>query len=101
VLAAHAGRRGKVSMTTATTKLNTALITMASRGDRPRCSDPIDHAKWTSEDQHDRDTAAAWCNGCNVMLLCGAAATERDERWGVWGGIDRSIRPGRKKSEAA
>jgi hypothetical protein len=29
-------------MTTATAKLNTALITMASQGDRPRCADPVD-----------------------------------------------------------
>jgi hypothetical protein len=50
-------------MTTVTAKLNTALITMASRGDRPRCADPIDHQLWTSEDQHDRDIAAAWCAG--------------------------------------
>jgi hypothetical protein len=51
-------------MTTATTKLNTALITMASRGGRPRCADPIDHQLWTSEHQHDRDIAAQWCSGC-------------------------------------
>jgi hypothetical protein len=36
-------------MTTATATLNTALITMASRGSRPRCADPIDHQLWTSE----------------------------------------------------
>jgi hypothetical protein len=54
--------------TTATAKLNTALITMASRGVRPRCSDPVDHQLWTSEDQHDRDIAAQWCSGCEVPL---------------------------------
>jgi hypothetical protein len=85
-------------MTTATTKLNTALITMASQGSRPRCADPIDHQLWTSEDQHDRDLAATWCNGCQVLSLCHQAADERDERWGVWGGRDRSARPGRKRA---
>jgi hypothetical protein len=89
-------------MTThATAKLNTALITMASQGSRPRCADPIDHQLWTSENQPERDTAAARCTGCHVLDLCHQAADERDERWGVWGGHDRSIRPGRKKSEAA
>ena len=45
---------GPATMTiTATAKLNTALIAMASRGGRPRCSDPVDHALWTSEDQRD------------------------------------------------
>jgi hypothetical protein len=85
-------------MTTATTKLNTALITMASQGSRPRCADPIDHQLWTSEDQHDRDLAATWCNGCQVLSLCHQAADERDERWGVWGGRDRSAPPGRKRA---
>jgi Transcription factor WhiB len=83
-------------MTTATASLNTALITMASQGSRPRCADPVDHQLWTSEDQHDRDTAAARCNGCQVLSLCHQAAEEREEKWGVWGGRDRSIRPGRK-----
>jgi hypothetical protein len=70
VLAMHAGRRGEISMTTATAKLNTALITMASQGSRPRCADPIDHQLWTSKDQHDRDIAATWYTGCQVLVLC-------------------------------
>ena len=80
----------------ATTKLNTALITMASQGSRPRCADPIDHQLSTSEDQHDRDIAAARCTGCQVLVLCHQAAEEREEKWGVWGGRDRTIRPGKK-----
>jgi hypothetical protein len=90
---------GPATMTpTATAKLNTALITLASQGSRPRCADPVDHQLWTSEDQQDRDTAATWCNGCQVLVLCHQAADERDERWGVWGGRDRSARPGRKRA---
>jgi hypothetical protein len=69
-------------MTTVTAKLNTALITMASQG-RPRCADPVDHQLWTSEDQHDRDIAAGWCAGCQVLVLCHEAAEEREEKWGV------------------
>jgi hypothetical protein len=34
------------------------------------------------------------------FLPCGQAAEDRDERWGVWGGFDRSIRPGRRKEAA-
>jgi hypothetical protein len=83
-------------MTTATAKLNTALITMASQGGRPRCADPVDHALWTSDDQHERDIAAARCTGCQVLVLCHVVAEEREEKWGVWGGRDRSARPGRK-----
>jgi hypothetical protein len=79
---------------TATEQLNRQLLT----GDRPRCSDPVDHALWTSEHQQDRDIAAAWCKGCKYLTLCGQAAEERQETWAVWGGVDRSIRPGRKKA---
>jgi hypothetical protein len=79
---------------TATQQLNRRLLT----GNRPRCSDPVDHQLWTSEDQRDRDIASTWCKGCEYLELCGQAAEERQETWGVWGGRDRSIRPGRKKA---
>jgi hypothetical protein len=77
-------------MTTATDRFNTALLTLAQREDRVRCSDPVDHARWTSDDQHDRAIAALWCNGCMVLDLCGNAADERGEKHHVWAGIDRS-----------
>jgi hypothetical protein len=85
------------ALVTATDLFNRALITLAVRGDRPRCADPITHVMWTSEDQHDRDIAAQWCTGCQVLQLCGDAAEERGEVWSVYGGRDFSVRPGRKK----
>ena len=66
------------TMTTATTLFNNALLALAVRGDRPRCSDTVDHARWTSEHPADRATAAAWCNGCEVLQLCGAAADHKN-----------------------
>jgi hypothetical protein len=78
-------------MINATAAFNRRLLELAQRGDRPRCSDPVDHTLWTSEDQHDRDIAAA-CVGCDVLQLCGAAAAEREERCGVWGGRDLTRR---------
>lgn len=72
----------------ATDRLTSALIALAARGERPRCSDPVDHARWTSDDQHDRKVAAAWCNGCPILLECRTAADARQERWHVWGGRD-------------
>ena len=77
-------------MTTATAQLNRALLTMAQRGERPRCGDPTTHAMWTSDDQHDRAIAAQWCAGCALLDPCGDAAEERGEKWGVWSGVDRS-----------
>jgi hypothetical protein len=80
-------------MTTATARLNTALITLAQRHERPRCADPITHTMWTSDDQHDRQIAVAWCAGCPVIVECGQAADARDERWHVWGGRDYTRKP--------
>ena len=54
---------------------------------------PITRELWTAEHAGYRAIAVKCCRGCPVMVLCGQAAAERDERWGVWGGIDRSTRP--------
>jgi hypothetical protein len=43
-----------------------------------------------------RAIAVKWCKGCPVLELCSQAAEERGERFGVWGGVDRATRPGRK-----
>ncbi|HEY6686909.1 MAG TPA: WhiB family transcriptional regulator [Propionibacteriaceae bacterium] len=60
---------------------------------------------WLSEHDADRAEAAILCVGCPVQLECWAAAAARDERFGVWGGIDRTVKPNRPgrppKSEAA
>jgi hypothetical protein len=45
---------------------------------------------WTSNNPADRAIAALWCAGCVVIELCGRAADERGEKWGVWSGVDRS-----------
>jgi hypothetical protein len=58
-------------MTTATDLFGRALITMAQRNEGPRCSDPVDHMRWTSESESDRAIAALWCTGCEVLVLCG------------------------------
>jgi hypothetical protein len=80
---------------TPTNALNRALLSLAAAGDLPRCSDPIAGQLWTAERAAHRAIAVKYCRGCPVLLLCGQAAAERDERWGVWGGVDRSTRPGK------
>jgi len=77
---------------TATNELNQALLSLAAAGDLTRCSDPATRELWTAEHAGYRAIAVKCCRGCPVMVLCGQAAAERDERWGVWGGIDRSTR---------
>jgi hypothetical protein len=81
---------------TATDGLNRALLSFAAAGDRPRCSDPITRELWTAEHAAHRAIAVKWCKRCPVLILCRQAAEERDERFGVWGGVDRTIRPRRK-----
>jgi hypothetical protein len=39
-------------------RLTMALIALAFRGKRPRCSGSVDHVLWTSDDQRDRAIAA-------------------------------------------
>jgi Transcription factor WhiB len=82
----------------ASDRLLRALITLAARGQRTHCSDAGSSEIWLSEHEPERAEAVKLCRGCPVIQPCGQAAEERDERWGVWGGVDRSIRPGRKKA---
>jgi Transcription factor WhiB len=77
-------------------RLNRRLIDLARLGIRPHCSEPITPGYWTSEHEPERRLAVAWCRGCPVLVECGEAAVAHDERWGVWAGVDRSVRPGKK-----
>lgn len=75
---------------TARDALDRALVDMAAKGDKPRCSWPDRAHLWTSEDHEDRARAARGCAGCPVLELCGAAAEETAERFHVWAGTDRT-----------
>lgn len=77
---------------TATEELTMALVKLASEGRRPACGDWRENNPWLSDDPRLRAMAARWCRGCPVLELCGAAAVERKERFGVWGGRDRTPR---------
>lgn len=45
---------------------------------------------FTSEFAAERERAARLCAGCPIRVLCGRYAVAARERWGVWGGKDRS-----------
>jgi hypothetical protein len=68
-----------------------------NQGLRPHCSDPTSPHMWLSESEHERAAAVLLCDHCPVLTVCHDTAEQRDERWGVWGGVDFSVRPGRKK----
>jgi len=54
---------------------------------------------WFAEAPADLEHAKALCAGCPIRARCLAAALEREEPWGVWGGeiIDRGVVVARKR----
>lgn len=69
-------------MTTATTRLNTAFLTMAQRGERPRCSDPSTTndgpaRTQTTELSQPDGVPAVRCLTCVVMQPRNVARMER------------------------
>ena len=85
---------------TAAEQLSLALAELATQGRRPRCGEPGGHEMWLSDDATDRAQAASWCAGCAVLTECGAAADEHDEKFGVFGGVDRTPAPTSRRKSA-
>ncbi len=83
---------------TAAEALTRALVALADRGRRPRCDEPGGHEMWCSDDADERALAARWCTGCPVLVECGATADEQGEKFGVFGGTDRTLPPAKRKS---
>ena len=54
---------------------------------------------WFSENPADLERAKTLCGGCAIRRQCLAAALQRSEPWGVWGGeiLDRGAVIGRKR----
>ncbi len=80
--------------------LTRRLVDLAAHGRRPRCGEPGGHELWCSDDADDRAQAARWCAGCVVLTECAAAADEQDERFGAWGGRDRTASPASRRRSA-
>jgi hypothetical protein len=79
---------------TASEALDDALLRMAENGQAPPC---FGLPGFTSDDPLERAIAAPICQTCPLLDLCTAAADERDESFGVWGGTDRTPRHYRAK----
>ncbi len=88
---------------TAAEQLTRHLVDLATQGRRPRCGEPGSHELWCSDDPTDRALAARWCAGCPVMVECSAAADEQGERFGVFGGVDRTppTKPRSRRQDSA
>lgn len=61
---------------------------------RVPCQDPAHSHRWFSTDPRDRRRATDRCQACptRIRWACAAAADETGERFGVWGGVDRTRR---------
>lgn len=75
------------------------MFTAAARGSRPRCGDYQTSYLWLSEDPAERQQAAAMCAGCVVLQPC--AEVGRFQRFGVFGGRDTTVLPGKKLQREA
>jgi Transcription factor WhiB len=80
----------KIAAARASERLTQSLINLAARGLHTHCSYPETSYLWLSEHPAERADATQLCHGCPVIMECWAASVARDERWGVWAGIDRS-----------
>jgi Transcription factor WhiB len=85
--------------------LTMALLNLAEKGVRTPCSDApyresgvVFPNLWLSDNAGKRSVAAKLCRSCPVIEPCLESAQARDERHGVWGGVDLTQRPGKKKA---
>ena len=74
--------------------LHAALCDALDDCQRIPCRTPGRTALWTSEAHEERAEAAEQCAGCPVLDAC--AEVGQHERFGVWGGRDVTVRPGKK-----
>jgi hypothetical protein len=79
--------------------LTRALINAASRGERPRCGDAEVAWMFLDEDPRHRAIAATYRAGCPVFEPCDEVG--RHQTFGTYASKDRTVRPGRRKEEAA
>lgn len=82
---------------TAVEALDDALLQMVEHGQRPPCTGL---PGFISDDPAERAMAARICQSCPLVELCAAAADERKEPHGVWGGVDRCSLAYRRKETA-
>lgn len=79
-------------------RLAFALARVLANGSRPPCGDAT--GAWVSEDREERALAARACEPCPLLTVCGEAADSTKERFGVWGGVDRTQPAGKRKGAA-
>jgi len=69
-----------------------ALLELDGEGQHPVCEDSPE--QWFSSSPAERATAAEACAFCPCLAACAAYANTAGEKFGVWGGTDRTDRRG-------
>jgi WhiB family transcriptional regulator, redox-sensing transcriptional regulator len=72
------------------------MVAEAVRRGRPACTAPGVDLAWFFPEPHDDETAAyakRICAACPFRAECLDLALERDERFGIWGGLAQDERP--------
>jgi hypothetical protein len=72
----------------ASDRLTRALLDLAAAGLRTHCSDPRHTTSGCPSARANGAAAVMLCDHCPVLQACQDTAVQRDERWGVWGGVD-------------
>lgn len=80
--------------------LSAALDRLADEGRVPVCAQRPSQWDQDAKPAARRDAAEA-CGYCPALHPCAAYADMAKEKHGVWGGIDRSYRPGKRTADAA
>lgn len=78
--------------------LSDALVQLEAEGRQVICR--TDPDPFTSEDEDEREDAAAACSYCPVVNACRSFAEANKETDHVWGGIDRTSRTHKRKAVA-
>ena len=80
---------------TASERLSLALAALADADQRPPCATAFVSHWWLSDDPDERAKAAELCRewACPILDACHDAAEAHRERFGVWAGRDRTMRP--------
>lgn len=85
---------------TAVELLAVELLQLADRQAATPCQGPHGD-RWTSDHADDREWAAHCCRLCPVVAACRLVADETGEKHHVWGGVDRTPPPAKRKSAPA
>ncbi len=83
----------------ATATFFTALNELVDVGGAVPCWDRTHGNPWIGESAEEREYAAHRCVPCPLIAACGAMALEQHVSFGIFGGLDFTQRPGKRRTD--